>query len=437
MDNLEFMNQWVDAQKKMADQWTTFLTGGKSENSAQGEWLKQVTDAQQKFFTDMTKSFVPGVNGFNPFANFAPFNMTNPTLDSLMQSQKEMFNGFQKMYQEGPMGAYIRQFPDLNTYLENYRQQFDPSKLVNVLDSESYNTLVKMMDANKQYLTLYRYFDNLREVYGKPFEKDGKELMNKWIDNNNQFYNDFVEPFIPVQVRDILNAPYKLNEAVKGSWGNFLGPWAESFFELTRLYVEGSNGDAESLAEFFEVWKEKYNETIAPLFKVPGMGNNTEKIESHNQFIDNTIQLIITSVEFQQKLSAVTRNRAKELVEEYVQLVKKGENPKTYKEFYHYWTSEVEKTLQEYFYSDEFSSMLGKFGTANAQFVIARNKVIEIALRKLPIVLESDARSLYKKVQELKREVNKLKRELKEVKSGEATEKPAVKKPAAKKPAAK
>ena len=168
---------------------------------------------------------------------------------------------------------------------------------------------------------------------------------------------------------------------------------------------------------FFEQWKEQYEQTVAPLLRIPGMGNHTEKIEAQNAFIDNTIQLLLTSVEFQQKLSQVTKNRAKGLLEEYAELVKSGQQPQTYKEFYHHWSNEVEKTLQAYFYSDEFSQLLAKFGTANAQFVIARNKLLELALKGLPVVLESDARSLYKKVQELKRDVTKLKRELKELKS--------------------
>lgn len=287
------------------------------------------------------------------------------------------------------------------------------------------------MDANKHFVSFYRYFDNLRDLYSKPFEEDGKEWVNKWMSDGQQFYADFVQPYIPAQLRSILEAPYQLTGALKDNWSQFLGPWAESFFDLSRLYVEGANGDPDKLAGFFDQWKSQYEQTVAPLLRIPGMGNNTEKIEAQNAFIDNSIQLILTSVEFQQKLTQVTKNRAKTLMEEFAELVKKGEQPQTYKEFYHHWSNEVEKTLQEYFYSDEFSQLLAKFGTANAQFVIARNKLLELVLKGLPIVLESDARSLYKKVQELKREVTKLKRELKDIKQG-AEAKPAKTKPSKK-----
>ena len=429
MNNQEFLNQWFDAQKKLAEQWQTMFP---NVSGADNAGFQKMMEAQQKMFQDWSKAFnsATSTNGTNPFAMFTPFGMGNNPLAGLMESQKEMFEGMQKAYEDSPMGAYISQFPDLNTYMENFRTMYDPTQLMKMMDSDSFKVMSKTMDANKNFLSFYRYFDGLRNTYGKPFEEDGKKIMEKWVADSEKFYGDFVEPFIPAQVRDVLQAPKNLLETMQGSVGNIMGPWAESFAELSSLYVEGANGDADKLAEFFALWKENYQKTIAPLFKLPGMGNNTEKIETQNEFIDQTMQLVLTGVEFQQKLSQVSQNRVKELIQEYEELIKKDEQPKTYKEFYDYWTGEIEKTLQDYFFSEEFAVMLSEFGQSNAQFVTARNKVIEIALRDTPIVVESDARSLYKKVHDLKRDVNTLKRELKALKSDAPEEKEEVKKPA-------
>lgn len=427
MNNQEFMNQWFDAQKKLAEQWQSMLpSAGKEDNLG----FQKMMEAQQKLFNDWSKAFNPSnvMTGENPFAMFTPFNFANNPMASMMEAQKEMYEGMQKAFEESPVGAYVSQFPDLNTYLENFRNLYDPTQLIKMMDSDSFKTIAKTMDANKNFLSFYRYFEGLKNSYVKPFEEDGKKIMEKWVADSEKFYGDFVEPFIPAQVRDVLQAPKNLAETMQGSAFRLLGPWAESFAELSHLYIEGANGDPDKLAEFFELWKENYQKTIAPLFKMPGMGNNTEKIESQNEFIDQTMQLILTAVEFQQKLSQVSQNRVKELIEEYEELFRKDEHPKTYKEFYDYWTGEIEKTLQDYFFSEEFAVMLSEFGQSNAQFITARNKVMEIALRDTPIVVESDARSLYKKVHDLKRDVNKLKRELKDIKGDAEEAKPAEKK---------
>lgn len=420
MNNQEFMNQWFDAQKKLAEQWQSMLPSMGNEQNA---GFQKMMEAQQKMFNDWAQAFNPSSStASNPFAMFTPFAMPNNPMNSFMESQKEMFEGMQKAYQDSPVGAYISQFPDLNTYMENFRSMYDPTQLIKMMDSDSFKTIAKAMDANRNFVSFYRYFDSLKDTYGKPFEEDGKKLMEKWVADSEKFYGDFVEPFIPAQVRDLLQAPKNLAETMQGSFTNILGPWAGSFAELSRLYVEGANGDTDKLADFFALWKANYQKTIAPLFKMPGMGNNTEKIESQNAFIDQTMQLILTGVEFQQKLSQVSQNRVKELIQEYEELIKKDEQPKTYKEFYDYWTGEIEKTLKDYFFSDEFAVMLSEFGQSNAQFIIARNKVMEIALRNTPIVVESDARSLYKKVHDLKRDVNNLKRELKALKEDKGAE---------------
>ncbi|HFI0235326.1 TPA: poly(R)-hydroxyalkanoic acid synthase subunit PhaE [Streptococcus suis] len=411
MVDFNSMNQWFEAQKKLAEQWQSMFPLNQMSTSSSSSNLQDLWTAQQQFFNDYMKAFQPAA-----FTPAYPLPLSHPAFESWNKFQSSWTEQMEKAVKEGPLGNYMAQFPDMNTYLDFYRQQFKPSRLLDAMDSESYGVFLKMMDANQHFLSFYRYFDNLRDLYSKPLEADGKEMMEKWLADGQQFYTDFVQPFIPAQLRQLVDAPYQLSQTMKDNWVKFLGPWAESFFDLARLYVEGAHGDTDKLAEYFEVWKKQYEETVAPLLRVPGMGNNTEKIERHNAFIDNSIQLLLTSVEFQQKLAQVTRKRAKGLLEEYAELVKKGEQPQTYKEFYQHWSNEVEKTLQEYFYSDEFSQLLAKFGTANAQFVIARNKLLELSLKNLPVVLESDARSLYKKVQDLKREVNKLKRELKELK---------------------
>ncbi|MGT2800920.1 poly(R)-hydroxyalkanoic acid synthase subunit PhaE [Streptococcus marmotae] len=420
MANLDMMNQWFEAQKKMAEQWQSLLPFGQ-ENSDKKTETESLLNAQQQFFKEYTKAFT------NPASLVPGLPFTNPIVDSWSNWQSTWAEQLEKNWKDSPWANYVAQFPDMNTYLDFYRRQFNPSQLADVMDSDSYAMFLKMMDANQHFVSFYRYFDKIRELYTKPLETDGKEWVEKVLVDQQRFYTDFVQPFIPSQLRQVLEAPYELGSSLKESWGKFLEPWAGSFFELARLYVEGANGDTEKLADYFKLWKAQYEETVAPFLRIPGMGNHTEKLERHNAFIDNSIELILTSIEFQQRLSNVTRKRAKSLFEEYLELIKKGEHPQTYKEFYQHWSNEVEKTLQEYFYSDEFSQLLARFGTANSQFIIARNKLLELSLRNLPVVLESDARSLYKKVQELKRDVNLLKRELKDKK--EPLEEPKETKP--------
>lgn len=413
MNNQAFLNQWFEAQKKMAEQWQAMIPG--SAESVAG--IQKIIDAQQKMINDWTQAFKPvnTMNTTNPFAMYAPMmNMSN-----ILESQKEMWQTMQNMYQDSPMAAYIKQFPDLNTSMENFRNLYDPTAFFKMLDSDSYKTFTKMMDANQNFVAFYNYFDKLRVANSQPFVDDAKKIMEKWVTDNKAFYQDFVAPFIPPQIREVLNTPQNLVQTLQDSMAHFVTPWAESFFDLVKLYVEGANGDADKLAEFFNLWKEKYNQTVAPLFKMPGMGNNTEKIESQSALIDNSIQLILSAVEFQQKLSQVSQNRVKELIGEYEELIKNGEQPQSYKEFYKYWTGEIEKTLKDYFYTDEFTEMLAGFGKAYSRFISARNHVIEIALRGTPIVVESDARSLYKKVHDLKRDVNILKRQLRELQAAE------------------
>ncbi|MGQ7346845.1 hypothetical protein ACTGWF_10400, partial [Streptococcus suis] len=84
--------------------------------------MSEIITAQQQFFTDYLKSLNPATGFTMPFQT----GLTNPALDSWNKLQSSWTEQVQKMYQEGPLGNYISQFPDMNTYLEFYRNQFNP-----------------------------------------------------------------------------------------------------------------------------------------------------------------------------------------------------------------------------------------------------------------------------------------------------------------------
>ncbi len=424
MNNSVFMKQWLEGQEKLINQWQSFFTDSVASDTNENNTNQTMDDmykAQQEWFKRFMNIWTPNnTNNMNPWTMFMPFSMNQSGMEPwkmMTDAPQKMMENWQQLYQNNPYSNYLNQLPNMYQYLEHYRHLYDPMKLASMMDSETFQTLNKMMDGNQQFLSLYRYFDELRASFVDPIGDETKEQMQKWFDDNQQFYIDFVEPFIPIQIREVLRIPQEIALATQKNVENYVGPWADSYYDMSRLYIEGVNGDTDKLKEFFMLWKENYNETIKPFLNLPGMSNQTEKFVAQNNFIDSSINLTIASVEFQQKIAQVANKQSRHLITEFSELLKDDNSPKTYREFYNYWSKSIEKTLQEYFSTDEFAKMLAEFGTANSKMLSAQNNLIELSLRDTPIVTQTEARSLAKKTQEMRREINQLKRELNELKS--------------------
>lgn len=241
--------------------------------------------------------------------------------------------------------------------------------------------------------------------------------MDQWTTSGREVYTNMVEPFIPEQVRAYVKAPAAMLEGIVNAGENFWEPWKDSADDMRDLYNQALAGDRSKLTEFYEQWKANYNNTIGSVIKAPLMGNQAEALEIQNKYFDQALQLYIVSMEFFDKIGQVSRNQVQSHAKDYYELIQQNEQPKTYKEFYKYWSNIIEKSLNEYFYTDEFSEVLANFTEAYAQYKINTDRFIESNLANTPIVLQSDMKSVYKKVYDLQREVRKLTKEVKALRS--------------------
>lgn len=402
----DVFRQWLDAQKEWMSKWNTEKEENQWTKAYEG-WLNTQEKAWEQW-KEMTEKAASGQQ--NPFMP----NFSNP-MQSFMdfeKMQKETMEAWQNMAKANPAAQYFQQLPNMDAYMKQMSEFSNPLKGFHPFDKDAARTMRRIMDANRMYMTFYNNFEELRQNVLKPGTKEVEKLWDQMVEQGKMNYHSLVEPFIPEQVRAYMDAPAQFMSGYQEHMQGFFAPWKEAADELSDLYTQSLSGDTKKLTEFYQLWREKYDETFGAYLRSPMMGNSGEDMEIQSEFFDQVIRLSIVSAEFSQKIFQVTQKHVRERLNDYMELVEKEEGPKTFKEFYKYWSSLIEKQLNEYFYSNEFAELLGEFSEAFAKTRIVQNRLIEQNLKKTPIVVESDVRSLYKKVQELKREVKSLKKEM-------------------------
>ena len=440
----DLYGQWLDTQKNwlenvsklgnesMTNQWTApYKTWLDSQEKAYESYQKAIGGDQQA--PSLFNPFMPQANQlFNPFQALQNFD----------QVQKDSVKAWQDAYKNSPMGQYMAQLPNMNDYTKQMQNLFqvDPSTYTKFLSKDTRDIFAKMTNASQIYENMYKFYQEFVDTVAQPAGKELEKTWNQLVEQGKVNYQTLVEPFIPVQVKAFMEAPQQMLEALSQQNDTFWKPWKDAAEDLTYLYNQSLLGDTAKLSEFYDLWQDTYAQTFGAVIKSPLMGNNAEFYEAQNQYMDQLVRLLVVSSEFSSKLSQVTQTHLKNHMKDFMELVEKNEQPKTYKEFYYYWSKQIESTLNAYFYTDEFAELLGEFSSAFAQARTRQNAVLERYLANTPIVLESDMRSLYKKVHEMKREIRSLKKELKELHASDEVEANAPVKAAAKparKPAAR
>ena len=388
----DFYNNWVNAHKDMYQQWQKAFEK-KGEASQVGTFFQPFN-----------------LNNLNPYSYL-------PGYQQFSQAQQNYADTMKQMVETNPVYQYMNQLPKMDAYLQELTNLMNPYTIYQNLDPNSADVFKKMVDSNKVYESFYKLYDQFASNVVAPSFEEFEKALDQWTTSGREVYTNMVEPFIPEQVRAYVKAPAAMLEGIVNAGRNFWEPWKDSADDMRDLYNQALAGDRSKLTEFYEQWKANYNNTIGSVIKSPLMGNQAEALEIQNKYFDQALQLYIVSMEFFDKIGQVSRNQVQSHAKDYYELIQQNEHPKTYKEFYKYWSNVIEKSLNEYFYTDEFSEVLANFTEAYAQYKINTDRFIESNLANTPIVLESDMKSVYKKVYDLQREVRKLTKEVKALRS--------------------
>lgn len=431
MSNQDFVNNWVKAQKDLVNNWKNLFTVEKEaekEPNYSEAFLKgvnQLVDAQKQVAEVWKNAYKVEPQFFGT------------SFSDVKKVQQDFVTRWQELVGKLPNGDQLLKFSDFNQNLEQLKKWINPqgfnqfAQFGKLIDKDVYQTLAKVYDANGVYNKFYEYYEQLKASTLNPLHENFTKQYQEATKVSKEAYDKFVSPFIPKEVLSLLETPKQVLDNLVKSNNELLAPWKSSLETLVHLYNQGVTGDLTKLSEFFAIWKDNYDQTIGAIINSPALGSQGEVLELQNKYVDKVINLLRVSVELQTKVTTISQNRVKELQKEFVAALESGKEVPTFKEFYNYWSNEIEKTLNGYFYTDEFSSVLAEFADSYAQLKIYQDKVIESYLKDTPIVLDSDVKSVYKNVYELKKEVKALRKELDALKEVKASSKPSTKAEAA------
>ncbi len=360
---------------------------------------------------------------------------------SMIDTQKNMMDSFNAMMPKVPSGDVKEDmFNNYENWIKAQQQMFDFTKnmttgnmnwpVTNPVEAwekmmELYNPLKmgksfgvdeskvfeKMLNANKFYLTMYNFYTELNDNYVTPTVDETQRIIDEAMVNYEKMFRESLLPLMPEELRPFVENPLNFSKTVLDVTSTFVNPWKETYPEMMELWMQAPMS-REKLTEYIKLWKENYDRTVGALMKSPVVGSNRELVEQQNRSVDAMIEMILTVSEYLGSIATISNANARKSMEEWMTISAEDLEPKSFKEFYDYWTRKLEGEIEVFFYTDEFANLMARTTDSIMRFKIETDKVMEKYLETTPIVTKGQIDSLYKTVYELKKEVKSLNKQI-------------------------
>ncbi len=328
----------------------------------------------------------------------------------MMDMQKDFYENWQKNFS-----------PDLS---ENFGAMFKPyfdlnQKFFGSLKSgDAFDVYKKMLGGSETYLSVFKLWQNLVENSIKPMKLNAKEMIENWESEMSRNFTAYVMPYVPEQFKTYVKNPTTLFKLYRDITNMLLGPWLDDYeVDFEKYIIKGPNEYSLGYIDFVSLWKENYELTIGKILNSPAFGSNREYIEKQNEFVNTFVQYLTNIGEFSASIYATSFDTVKKVIADFAEMAMTDAQPKTFREFYEYWSKEIDGAYDKLFTTQEFSKLIGHYVDSTMDFKMKLDSVMEDFVKLLPVPTRSEMNSLYKTVDTLKREVRDLKKEIEELKS--------------------
>lgn len=421
--NNDFLKNMIDAQKNMINSWQDSYKN--MMNISDNPYSKAMSD-----FFDMQKKYLEllSSNQTDSISNLFGTYFKNPAFDAktfeyFVDMQKNYIDQMSKFMQENSNFSNFQAFPfmdmskwsdtqtSINEYFDKLRSYYNPLQMGKAFTPAMKDLFEKMMQANTYYLNMYKFWKELEELNISPAYEEFKKYTSTLAEKYDVMFKDMVIPMLPQEFQTFAKDPLDLLKSYINTGTNFYAPWTSNAKQLRDLFVEGVLTDKAKLGQFFELWREQFDKTFGAILLSPSMGINKELIEQQSKTFDTFVDMIMLSTDFTSRIFAVQNEHLDDMIQKYLEMSEKGVQPKSFNEFYTFWSNELEGILDSYFATPEYSKLLGQLSTTAMDYKIEMQKLIEKYLADTPIVTRTEINSLYKTIYDLKKEIKSMRKE--------------------------
>ena len=270
----------------------------------------------------------------------------------------------------------------------------------------------KAAESQKTYAALSELWQQLTE---KSAAQDSQGVLDVYAQWNGQYANllrSGLMPNVPDYIKEYSEKWIDNLEQSGETMLEHIKTWTGTGEALLAAIENTLNNSPNAYIELMEAWKKTYEETFGLFARNPVFGKDMAFWQRHKDSFDRFVKFNIAATGFYTAMYEVIRESTLKVMEDYAALSAKGEEPKSFDEFYSYWAKQVSATYDKVLFSEQYGRLAGNMVDEMAKFRLAYDALCESYLTQFPVPKKSDMDELHKTVYELKKELRALKKEI-------------------------
>lgn len=328
--------------------------------------------------------------------------MPNPFYLQYLESQKAMYEEWQK-HMQSPFFKSDSAATDVpGNPMAFYAKMFDSPE----------NLMKKANDSYKSYYAVLELWNKLAEAGPGVNSKTVMDIYDTWSTQYFALLKNNLAAEMPAPVREFREKLIHSMESSNTMMRDYFNTWAEYEEPLKKAFQDSLGNGPQGYIEFLEVWQKSYEESLGKLMDAPTYGRDMDFWKQQKASFDRFIKYNIANAKFHASLFEIAQDATKQVLNDYVEMQSQGNQPKTFEEFYKYWSKVVSSTYEKVLFSENLSVLSGNVVDAMSRFKLEYDKLCEMYLKNMPVPKNSDMDDLYKTVYELKKELRALKKEI-------------------------
>lgn len=325
--------------------------------------------------------------------------MSSNPYQQFFEAQKNMFDDWQN---------------SMKTAIKDFNAQqgvdFNPDDFYTKMYEGSQQFWEKVGEGSKSYHAIYELWKSLSEKNTALDSKASLDIYNVWRKQHFSLIKDTMIPHLPEYMKNFAGKYVESMESSSEVMSDYLKNWAENDDALKHAFYDALGDGPKGYVEYLETWQKSYEKTFGKMLSAPTFGRDMEFWQSQKSSFDRFIRYSIAATKFYTSLADIAQDATEQVIKDYAEMHAQGTQPKTFDEFYKYWSRTVSKNYEKVLFSDEISVLAGNMVNEMAKFKMEHDKLCEFYLAYLPVPKKSDMDNLYKTVHEMKKELRTLKR---------------------------
>lgn len=310
----------------------------------------------------------------------------------------------------------------MNFYSEYLKSSHDAGNAFFKSFENPQNIWDKANDSLKYYQSMYDLWSKLSDASSTLDGEAATGIYNEWLAKSREYVKANFPSFLPAEAKELTTKFFETSESYSKAMESFWKPWGEHIGQLNETFSEAMFNDPKAYIEYLDLWKKNYDLTFSKLMQAPAFGLEKDYWDLQKSSLDRFVKYTVALNEYLSSFFQIAQDATKKVLEDYMQMLAEGKQPKTFQEFYKYWTTQINEAYHKVLFSSDFSKLVGHVVEAMSEFKKTYDKLFELYLANVPVPKKSEMDSLYKTVYDLKKELRALKADLAKLKAAQAGE---------------